>query len=680
MSKNKTIQNQIKNMKKITFESLRLLNFCGIRDARYDFGGHSVIISARNGAGKSTIAKAISYVLFVTDLRGNQFEIKTYDSNHRIIPEIEHSAELIMSVDGEPITLKRTLKDSWKGEQVKNTYTYFIDGDAVSAGDFKKKVDSICPEITFRLASSPIFFLSKPWTEQRQFLESLAPARGAEDVTDGDARFDPVVEALKKEPIDKLVSHLKYRKSEVQKLLDDVPTRLAELDKALPEKQDWEALKAEKAKLQSDYESTSQQLSKAKNGDANKVFQEGTLKRLEFAEKRKREMEKSARKQAGEEEVKHGSDLINARTTQQKASSMVSELQDKMDGFTDTEVHIKQQIEDAKAKVKNLNTQLHAVTDRKWEWDDKDNFCPHCGQPLPMDKLAQIKQESAQRFNERKANDLKALKEEFAQLNGEYNEANKLLAQLDEDRKITTNQLVEAQKALKEADKHLADVKADEPKGESMILGENPTYKQVIAEIADLNNKLENPAEADNEEQQKLITDLAFKAEEIHTTIISLDAKLSFEKSYLNVSQLIEAAQADKKKFQEQIDELNDKLGLATEYYEKSCSILEEEVNKHFSFVKWSMFKSNLDGDKKPFCECYHDGVPYSSLNTSAKINAGIDIANTIASYYSVAVPIILDNCESNLHPLYSLGQQIRLSVTHDEEITITQISEADAG
>lgn len=671
--------NQIKNMKKITFESLRLLNFCGIRDARYDFGGHSVIISARNGAGKSTIAKAISYVLFGTDLRGNQFEIKTYDSNHRIIPEIEHSAELIMSVDGEPITLKRTLKDSWKGEQVKNTYTYFIDGDAVSAGDFKKKVDEICPEITFRLASSPIFFLSKPWTEQRKFLECLAPDISDDRVTEGDSKFDMVKEAIKKESIDKLVSHLKYRRTEVQKLLDDVPTRLAELDKALPEKQDWEALKADKAKLQADYDATNQQLNKAKNGDANKILQDGIMKRLEFAEKRKREMEKSARKQAGEAEVKHGSDLLNARITKQKAESTVSELQAKMDGFTDTEVHIKQQIEDAKAKVKNLNTQLHAVTDRKWEWDDKDNFCPHCGQPLPTDKLAQIKQESKQRFNERKADYIKDLKEMFAELNDKYNEANKLLEKLDEDRKITTNQLVEAQKALKEADKHLADVKADEPKGESMILGENPTYKQVIAEIADLDHQLEQPAAGD-EEQQKLITDLAFKAEETHTAIITLDAKLSFEKSYLNITQLIEAAQADKKKFQEQIDELNDKLDLATEYYEKSCSILEEEVNKHFSFVKWSMFKTKLDGDKQPFCECYHDGVPYSSLNTSAKINAGIDIANTIANYYGVAVPIILDNCESNLHPLYSLGQQIRLSVTHDEEITLTQISEADAG
>ena len=666
-------------MKKITFESLRLLNFCGIRDARYDFGGHSVIISARNGAGKSTIAKAISYVLFGTDLRGNQFEIKTYDSNHRIIPEIEHSAELIMSVDGEPITLKRTLKDSWRGEQVKNTYTYYIDGDAVSAGDFKKKVDEICPEITFRLASSPIFFLSKPWAEQRKFLECLAPDISDDRITEGDSKFDMVKEAIKKESIDKLVSHLEYRRTEVQKLLEQVPTRLAELQKALPEKQDWETLKSDYKKLEEECSILQQDIIKAQNGDAEKLRRDGIQKRIDFAEKRKREMEKSARVQAGDAEVKHDSDLLNARTAQQKASSTVSELQAKMDGFTDTEVHIKQQIEDAKAKVKSINEEQKAIYAKHWEWDDKDSYCPHCGQALPLSDVAKMREESEQRFRERRANDLKAIKEKFDKLNAEYNEANKLLAQLEEDRKITTNQLVEAQKALKEADKHLADVKADEPKGESMILGENPNYKQVIEELALLNEELNKPADAD-EAQKKLISDMSDKLSSTQTTLNDLWQKIKPEDSYNDITQLIEAAQNDKKKFQEQIDALNEKLDLATEYYERSCSILEEEVNKHFSFVKWSMFKTKLDGDKQPFCECYHAGVPYSSLNTSAKINAGIDIANTIANYYGVAVPIILDNCESNLHPLYSLGQQIRLSVTHDEEITLTQISEPDAG
>ena len=664
-------------MKQITFDTLRLINFCGIRDAKLCFNGQSVIISGKNGIGKSTAAKAISYVLFGTDLRGNTFEIKTYDSEHRIIPEIEHSAELRMHVDDEPVTLKRTLTDSWNKDSVKNSYKYFVNDENTSAGDFKKYVEGICPEVVFRLASSPIFFLSKNWQEQRKFLETLTTAPSADAITGGDAKYDFVVEALKKESIDKLVSHLKYKRNEVQKLLDSMPTKLSTLKQTLPEKQDWDALRLEKEAIEKEHANIQQKLFDAKNGNANSIVKDGIKKRIELAEKRIREMEKSARVMAGEAEVKHSSDLINARTAHQKASSVVSELQAKMGGFTDTEVHINQQIDDAKASVKALNDKQTKIFSMVWTWDDENNYCPHCGQLLPVGKVTQLKEESEKRFREKKASDIKKLQEQFMAIQGEYTDANKLLEQLNEERKVTTNQLVEANKALKEAEKHLADVKDDEPKGYSVLLAENPNYREVVNELDALNKQLESPVEGD-EDTKELIASLESQLSAIQARAKENYQKAKDEDAYIKVSNLIKEALDSKKTYQEQIDDLNNQIDIAAEYYEKSCSILEEEVNKHFSFVKWSMFKSNLNGEKLPFCECYHDGVPYSSLNTSAKINAGIDIANTIARYYQVSVPIILDNCESNLHPLYSLGQQIRLSVTPNVELVVKQLDQAD--
>lgn len=107
-------------------------------------------------------------------------------------------------------------------------------------------------------------------------------------------------------------------------------------------------------------------------------------------------------------------------------------------------------------------------------------------------------------------------------------------------------------------------------------------------------------------------------------------------------------------------------------YYQRTCSLLEDEVNKQFQYVQWTLFKAKLDGERTPFCECYHDGVPYSRLNGAAKVNAGIDIAYTIARYYNVSVPMILDECESNLSPIAKEGyQQIRLYVSHDERLKI---------
>ena len=97
--------------------------------------------------------------------------------------------------------------------------------------------------------------------------------------------------------------------------------------------------------------------------------------------------------------------------------------------------------------------------------------------------------------------------------------------------------------------------------------------------------------------------------------------------------------------------------------------MLEDRVNEHFSFVKWSMFKTNLKGERETTCECYHDGVPYRRLNTAAKVNAGIDIAYTFAKYNEIEVPMLLDECESVNHPICRGGQQIRFVVTTDDEL-----------
>ena len=127
-------------MKTIRFEKVTLLNFCGIDNAEIEFYHNITTICGRNGIGKSTIFNAIYYVLFGTDQFGNALDIKTYDSNHQIIREIPHEASLTIRVDGEETTFKRTLTDLWKGEQVKNTYKYFIDGEVVTAGDYRKAI------------------------------------------------------------------------------------------------------------------------------------------------------------------------------------------------------------------------------------------------------------------------------------------------------------------------------------------------------------------------------------------------------------------------------------------------------------------------------------------------------------------------------------------------------------
>ena len=656
-------------MKKIIFKSLSLLNFKGIRNLHVSFGENLTVISGMNAAGKTSIADAIMWVLFDVGYDGNKLEPKTFDKNHEIIKEIPHEAELTLLVDGDQIVLKRSLSDAWKGDKCTNTYKYYVDGDVTTAGDFKKVVESICPDSVFRLISSATNFCSLPWQKQRELLESLADQYTSQDITQGDERFDFVVEELKKKTIADLIHHIKYKRKEVQKQLDAVPVRLAELNKSLPEAQDWDALSTEKSNLNDKLVELANKMQAIRIGGADKVRYDGILKKIEFSEKRKRNMEQGAMNLATEQATKHQSDVITANIAVKKAQSLVDDLKATMRGYTESEIHAKDKKEECERKVVDINNRLDELSKSRWSWNAEDGICPHCGQPLPAEDVERIKKESKDRFNERKSNASKKIQEEFNGIQQEYTDAKNLLEKLDNDRMVTTNQLVKANKTLKEAEFKKLEVDAEKPKTYEQILSEKEEYQQVVKEIADLQAELNEPS-ASSDENAKMLVELEKEREPIGIRYNEVLELLATKETYDRISELIEKAKQDKESYQNQLDELDEKLDLANEYNKKSCQLLEENVNGHFSYVKWSMFTQDLDGNMKPYCECYHDGVPYSRLNGAAKVNAGIDIANTFSRFYQVSAPMVLDECESVNDPIYSGDQQqIRLKVTTDDKL-----------
>ena len=645
------------------------MNFKGIRNLHVSFGENLTVISGRNAAGKTSIADAIMWVLFDVGYDGNKLEPKTFDKNHEIIKEIPHEAELTLLVDGDQIVLKRSLSDAWKGDKCTNTYKYYVDGDVTTAGDFKKVVESICPDSVFRRISSATNFCSLPWQKQRELLESLADKYTTQDITQGDERFDFVVEELKKKTIADLIHHIKYKRKEVQKQLDAVPVRLAELNKSLPEAQDWDALSTEKSNLNDKLVELANKMQAIRIGGADKVRYDGILKKIEFAEKRKRNMEQGAMNLATEQATKHQSDVITTNIAVKKAQSLVDDLKATMRGYTESEIHAKDKKEECERKVVDINNRLDELSKSRWSWNAEDGICPHCGQPLPAEDVERIKKESKDRFNERKSNASKKIQEEFNGIQQEYTDAKNLLEKLDNDRMVTTNQLMKANKTLKEAEFKKLEVDAEKPKTYEQILAEKEEYQQVVKEIADLQAELNKPS-ASSDENAKMLAELEKEREPIGIRYNEVLELLATKETYDRISELIEKAKQDKESYQNQLDELDEQLDLANEYNKKSCQLLEENVNGHFSYVKWAMFTQDLDGNMKPYCECYHDGVPYSRLNGAAKVNAGIDIANTFSRFYQVSAPMVLDECESVNDPIYSGDQQqIRLKVTTDDKL-----------
>lgn len=662
-------------MKQIQFKKLRLLNFCGIRNAEYEFGDELTIIKGKNGLGKSTIANAILYTLFGKDINGNSLDIKTFDKDHNIIREIPHEVELTVRVhcigeegaSNQVIILKRKLTDSWDVDKCTNTYKYFVNGDICTANDYCNVVDSICPYDAFRLCSSSRHFVCLSWQEQRNKLQALVGNISTDDITQGDEKFDFVVEALRKQDIDKYVHHLKYSRKEVQDQLDSVPIRLEELNKSLPKAQDWEALATEKAQLNEKLVELANKIQEIRTGGADKVRLDAIRKKIDFAEKRKRNMEQSAMNLATEQSTKHQSDVIIANIAATKAQSLVDDLKATMRGYTESEIHAKDKKEECERKVADINNRLDELSKSRWSWNAEDGICPHCGQPLPAEDVERIKKESKDRFNEHKSNASKKIQEEFNGIQQEYTDAKNILEKLGNDRMVTTNQLVKANKTLKEAEFKKREVDAEKPKTYEQILAEKEEYQQVVKELADLQAELDKPSET--EETSKMLTELEKEREPIGIRYNEVLELLGKKEAFDRITARIAEINEDKLTYRAQLDELDKQLDVVREYNQKADQLLEDRVNEHFRFVKWSMFKTNLKGEREATCECYHDGVPYRRLNTAAKVNAGIDIAYTFAKYNEIEVPMLLDECESVNHPICRGGQQIRMVVTTDDKL-----------
>ena len=91
---------------------------------------------------------------------------------------------------------------------------------------------------------------------------------------------------------------------------------------------------------------------------------------------------------------------------------------------------------------------------------------------------------------------------------------------------------------------------------------------------------------------------------------------------------------------------------------------IEDKVNSMFAIVRFKMFNQLLNGGEEETCEAMINGVSWSkTLNSGAKINAGLDIINTFSNKFDLYAPIFIDNKESVTKLIETNTQMINLIV-----------------
>lgn len=663
-------------MKNIRIKSLSLENFKTFRGGLFNLDKDIIEINGKNETGKTSLVDAIIWCLFNKDhLYRTQFAIKTHDEQGDEIPNIEHSVTMEIDVDGVQRTLKRSLKEKWtkprgQAETVfsGNYQECFIDGSLVSSTDYSKFVNALAPEEVFKSITSPTYFLSLPWQSRRNLLAQMAGTITDDEIIGSDPRFDALRDVLKKERLEDYIKHLKFQIKELKKKLNDIPVRLSEQNKALPEKQDWENVEEQLKVKQKEYdalvaqkkiEATLSPEEKERKRINDKIAQKEALK-LE----RQKAVEALYKAKVTEQQERHREADAKIRSNKMDIASYILPLNREKSLIVEKEAIL----EKCKVDTLRIREEWGETQNMSFSLPDGIEICPECGNFLTPEQVEAKRKSLHDAFNIKKSEKIKQLKEEASKVKDAKAEAEEAIDAANKKIVEINNQT----KVLEEENEILLKVKPYPEEVFTDMLMNDEQYTSADADICNLKLKLEEVGSDDS--LKPLVPEDNTKEMELRNEISSLTSLLATKIQYEKIKGLIAGIEKENKDLAQQLAYLEQKEDVVNEYTTRADEILEERVNRYFSMVKWKMFRTNINGSREPYCECTFKGTEASNgLNSAGFIMAGVDVCNAIAKYYQISAPVIIDNAESinkeNFLP--TCGQQIRLSVSDSEMLTI---------
>ena len=672
----------------IAIQKLTLSNFKCFRSKEIVFEPCVTTIRGRNGVGKTTIADAILWCLFGKNSQGqSDFDLKTHDDDGKPIPNLEHSVEMVLMItDGtsftgpgsanlviKPVTLKRTLKETWikkraSNEQVfkNNTTEYLVNGDSFTAADYKKYIAQLIDEDIFRAITNPTYFPSLKWQVQREFLTKMIGDIEPEVIANTDELVDLVHQLDNSN--DDIISyrkHLSYQIKQIKEKLDKIPVRLEEQNKALPESLDWSAIEQQCADALRQQKEIDEKIIAIRSGNGGDVLRNEIRTSLKSLQGNIDKIEETERKAYNLRRQEHDNMIAEAGRKFNQLVTNQRDLETSIPSFDRMLERCKETLAQCEKDAQTIREEWANNLSRTLHFGENESVCPTCGQYLPDEIVAEKRKKAEEDLNSDKAR----IKTELTE---RANKVKKLRADAEEEIKSIEQKKADAEKTLNEIKEDINKAFSEKANLEKtpvlsfeQALSNDESYQALLQDMDELKKKLDSVGIDDNSSQQ--LTELEAKKGQYEAEIGNYQHQLATRDMRLKILALIDGINEEQKDLVRQLSELEKKEDVARSYQDRQNTILEERINQHFSLVKWKLFRTvNNGGDPfdEPFCECYVNGVAYhDGLNQAARLNAGLDIINTLCKHYNVSAPIVLDNSESTINILDTIGQQVRLQV-----------------
>lgn len=321
-------------------------------------------------------------------------------------------------------------------------------------------------------------------------------------------------------------------------------------------------------------------------------------------------------------------------------------------------------------RLKDLEQQLEDFR-RRWEdverlsfsWNAEEAVCPTCGQPLPQDQADQKRVEAEMRFNERKMQQQDALDEEGKKLAASKQRLQDLSAAAREE-------MATAERLMPEARERLS--KAEAEPIEQADYHDAADWQRLTAEIDQRVKELEQTTQAQEPPQlAALRTEEQGYRKELRLLEQTIDRSKQIDEYVRREKEL----QKQRTTLSGDIARMQTRLEAAERLQLMEANDLQKRVNDLFPSVRFRLSRELLNGREVGHCELSVDGVPYSGLSTSERINAGMELINALARHYNIVAPIVIDNAEAVNKVTPTLGQQILLEVSPAKKLNVEQIA-----
>ena len=634
---------------KIELKSLDLVHFKCFPKLHLDFHEGVNSLFGANAAGKTSVYDALTWLLFDKDSAGHSRPaVKPTGAPAGTMPEVT----AILEVDGEPIKLRKVLREKWekpRGSSIEryagDTRDYYIDDVPLAENAYKRRIAELIDEQQFKLLTDVWAVTRMHWKDRRALLAEICGLPEDKQLLATAPQFAELTEKVGRRTVDEYKSVLMKQRKDMNANLNTLPVRVDECSRMVAELEslDFAVAHSESDRLQAERERVQGELVKLANNTlaAQARNELGALQN----QLRKLEAENNAHLASQRVPVEDKTDELRRALSERKQD--VDRLQRTID-------HEKQYIADGETRLNDYRARWRAIDAEEFT----DTVCPTCHQPLPAEQVAEAREAFAAYQQQRKGTlleDSKLVKQGIA---------------------AAQERLASAETALKSAQDEMqkAQIAFDSYTPPVITEAENlPDYNRrgnaIRTLIADVDKRLYRLSSDTAAEKSRLEAEHA----ELTRRKLESDAVLAKEQTLADTKKRIAELQAEQRTAAAEVEQMDRLIAMCEEFTRYRVQAITESVNSKFRLTRWRLFTEQVNGGLADCCEPMDmNGSTFEGTNNAMQINIGMDIIDTLSAHFGRRVPLFVDNAESVTH-LQPIGSQVvRLVVSEqDKELRI---------